>query len=212
VIKKYIIRFIRAICLLPAGFLYLFGPILTLLGIGYRFIYSTYISLLLKNHSFDIKVYPHIKICGAGNITVGGGITIDRGTTLYAVNRTGKRPSLKIGSGANIGESNHITCCNSIEIGKYVLTGKHVTITDNSHGDTSGSDLPAAPYDRPIRSKGTVNIGDKVWIGDKVTILPGVNIGEGAIIGANSVVTHDIPAFTLACGNPAVGIKTMNYD
>ena len=42
-----------------------------------------------------------------------------------------------------------------------------------------------------------------MWIGDRATILPGVNIGDGSIIGAGSVVTHDVPAFSIVAGVPA---------
>lgn len=50
---------------------------------------------------------------------------------------------------------------------------------------------------------GQVQIEDHAFIGANVTILPGVRIGEGAVIGAGSVVTHDIPAQTVAAGTPA---------
>ncbi|MBQ5379215.1 MAG: maltose O-acetyltransferase, partial [Paludibacteraceae bacterium] len=60
-----------------------------------------------------------------------------------------------------------------------------------------------------------VSIGDNVWIGGNVTILPGVRIGnnvtigDNCTIGAGSVVTHDIPANSIAVGNPAKVIKTI---
>lgn len=56
-------------------------------------------------------------------------------------------------------------------------------------------------------SKGDVTIGDNVWIGDKATVLPGVTIGDGAVIAANTVVTHDVPAYSVVGGNPARIIK-----
>lgn len=52
-----------------------------------------------------------------------------------------------------------------------------------------------------------VTIGNRVWIGPNVTILPKVTIGRGAIIGANSVVTKNIPAYSIAVGVPAKCIK-----
>jgi len=56
---------------------------------------------------------------------------------------------------------------------------------------------------------GFVTIGDNVWLGGSVTITPGVIIGDNSIIGAGSVVTKDIPANTIAVGNPCRPIKPI---
>lgn len=55
-------------------------------------------------------------------------------------------------------------------------------------------------------------IKDKVWIGFGVTILKGVTIGEGAVIGAKSVVTKDVPAWSVCVGNPAKVVKVIKED
>ncbi|AWW32633.1 sugar O-acetyltransferase [Echinicola strongylocentroti] len=55
-----------------------------------------------------------------------------------------------------------------------------------------------------------VTIGEECWIGGHVTICPGVTIGDRAVIGAGAVVTKDIPADTLAVGNPAKVIRKLN--
>ncbi len=55
-----------------------------------------------------------------------------------------------------------------------------------------------------------ISIGEECWIGGRVTICPGVTIGDRAVIGAGSVVTKDIPADTLAVGNPARVVKKLN--
>ena len=54
-----------------------------------------------------------------------------------------------------------------------------------------------------------MKIGDNVWIGGSVTILGGVTIGEGAVIGTGSVVTRDIPARTLAVGDPCRPLREI---
>lgn len=90
-----------------------------------------------------------------------------------------------------------------IIIGDDVLTGKWVTITDNSHGETDMDSLREAPNNRIIVIKGPVIIQNKVWIGDKATILPGVTIGEGAVVAVNAVVTKDVPPFSVVAGVPA---------
>ena len=55
-----------------------------------------------------------------------------------------------------------------------------------------------------------INIGDNCWIAANVVITGGVNIGEGCVIGAGSVVTKDIPANSLAAGNPCKVIREIN--
>lgn len=121
-------------------------------------------------------------------------------------------PNITIGNHCNFGAFNHITCINKIVIGNGVLTGKWVTITDNSHGTTDMECLQIRPANRPLFSKGPVIIGDNVWIGDKATILPGVTIGEGAVVAANAVVTKDVPAYCVVAGNPAKIIKSLNIE
>jgi len=59
----------------------------------------------------------------------------------------------------------------------------------------------------PHKSKGDIIIGNDVWIGYQSLILSGVNIGNGAIVGARSVVTKDVPAYSIVGGNPAKHIK-----
>lgn len=149
---------------------------------------------------------------GERYIAIGNNTRIQHGTTLTAWNCNDKtsKELISIGQHCGIGAYNHITAANYIEIGDGCLTGKWVTITDNSHGLTELNELKNAPQQRKIFSKGPVIIGKNVWIGDKATILPNVTIGDGAIIAANAVVTKSIPAYSIACGNPAKIIKQFS--
>lgn len=122
------------------------------------------------------------------------------------------QPELSIGENCCFGAMNHITCCNKITIGNRLLTGKWVTISDNNHGATDLESLKVSPIRRPIMSKGPIHIGDDVWIGDHAIILGGVSIGDGAVIAANSVVTKDVPAYSIVAGNPAKVIKKNIVD
>lgn len=121
-------------------------------------------------------------------------------------------PELHIGNGCVFGQYNHITAVNRIIIGDNLLTGRFVLISDNTHGGMSVGELKIHPSARPVQSKGEVVIGNNVWIADKVSILPGVNIGDGCVIGANSVVTHDIPPYSLAAGSPARILKFLGNN
>lgn len=119
-------------------------------------------------------------------------------------------PAITIGSNCKIGEYSHITACNRITIGDGLLTGRFVLITDNSHGSLSLENSNIPPIKRELVSKGEIVIGNNVWLGDKVTICGGVHIGDNVIIGANSVVTRDIPANSMAAGIPARVIKQIS--
>jgi len=55
--------------------------------------------------------------------------------------------------------------------------------------------------------KGDVNIGNDVWIGESCLIMSGVNIGDGAVIGARSIVTRDVPPYSIVAGSPAKVIR-----
>lgn len=121
-------------------------------------------------------------------------------------------PEIIIGKNCYIGEYNHITSTNKIIIGDNLLTGRWVTITDNSHGVTDYKTLQQPPLMRLVTSKGSVVIGNNVWIGDKATILSGVTIGDGAVIAANSVVTKDVPAYSVVAGNPAKVVKQVQTN
>ena len=56
-------------------------------------------------------------------------------------------------------------------------------------------------------SRGDVIIGHDVWIASGAVILSGVRIGDGAVIGASSVVSHDVPPYSIVAGNPATVVR-----
>lgn len=146
---------------------------------------------------------------GAKFIVIGKETRIDRNNILTAWPLTQKVPELVIGEHCDIGQFNHITCVNRVYIGNGVLTGRWVTITDNSHGNSSFESLRQRPSLRKVESKGEIIIGDNVWIGDKCTILPNVHIGDGVIVAANSVVTKDVPPYCVVGGNSAKILKKI---
>lgn len=144
------------------------------------------------------------------NIFLGSNINFGPEIWLSTWNMGGQMPKLEIEDNCCFGAYNNITCANRITIGSGCLTGKWVTITDNSHGNTDYHSLQLPPKSRDITSKGPIVIGKNVWIGDKVTILPNVEIGDGAVIAANAVVTKDVPAYSVVGGNPARILKQNN--
>lgn len=91
-----------------------------------------------------------------------------------------------------------------VHIGDNVFIGPNVSMYTACH--------PLNPEERNtgVEWAEPITIGDNVWIGGSVTILPGVTIGNNAVIGAGSVVSKDIPAGSLAVGNPCRVIRKID--
>lgn len=175
-------------------------------------LHTLWIKSLFRKFGNSSLIGKYITLEGAKYIEIGNGTTISRyGVLTCWDSYQGEKfnPSIIIGDNTSIGEYCHITSTNQISIGNGVLTGRRITITDNSHGEVTAEDLAIRPSIRKMRSKGPVIIEDNVWIGDKVSIMAGVKIGKGSIIAANAVVTKDIPPYSVAAGIPAKVIKTV---
>lgn len=140
-------------------------------------------------------------------ISIGEDTLIGPGVALSAGMVPGQEcitnPVVSIGDRCLIGKGSGIVGHFSITIGNDVWTGHHVYITDQNHGYEDVS-VPISRQSQPERA---VIIGDGSWLGHGSIILPGVTIGEHVVIGANSVVTKDIPPFSVAVGSPARVIR-----
>ena len=134
------------------------------------------------------------------------GCSLDRGVVVLC-SGTARSGKIEIGKGTYINRFTILDAHERIVIGKDVMIGPHVFITDANHGIKAG----ASVKNQPMRVE-SVEIGDGAWIGAHVVILPGVKIGHGAVIGAGSVVTRDIPAQAIAFGVPAMVKRTREPD
>ena len=175
-------------------------------------VYSIWISKQFSQIGKQVYFQKKTTLIGSQYIKIQDKSTFGYGCILTAWDSYGTQklsPHIAIGKDSHFGEYNHITAINSITIGNGVLTGRWVTITDNAHGKSCYEDLCIEPCKRNLYSKGPVIIEDNVWIGDKVSILPNVKIGKSSIIAANSVVTKDVPPFSIAAGIPAKIVKTI---
>lgn len=95
-----------------------------------------------------------------------------------------------------------------LEIGNHCLIAGGVAICGVEHG-SERTDVPM----RAQRAKAAkIVIEDDVWLGMRVVITPGVRIGQGCIIGAGSVVTRDIPPFSVAWGTPCEVRRTRKSE
>lgn len=91
-----------------------------------------------------------------------------------------------------------------------VTFGDNVFIAPNCAFYTAGHPFDVEQRNRGLEYAKPITVGNNVWIGGNVVVLPGVTIGDNCTIGAGSVVTKDIPANSLAVGNPCKVIRTLN--
>jgi acetyltransferase-like isoleucine patch superfamily enzyme len=115
---------------------------------------------------------------------------------------------IRIGSGTFLNIGVMVAAVDLVEIGDHCMFANGCFVTDSDHR----FDDP----DRPVpwqgfSSKGPTRVGDNVWCGANVVITSGVTVGERSVIGANSVVTADIPSFSLAAGVPARVLRRIEY-
>lgn len=116
---------------------------------------------------------------------------------------------LIIKDGTWINENLEISCKNFIEIGENVLIGRNVFIGDNIH---KYEEIDKPILKQSLSKGGKTIIEDDCWIGTGVCILRNVRIGKHSIIGANSVVTKNIPPYSVAVGVPARVIKKYDFE
>ena len=178
---------------------------------------SNYIELLAfnlfvrNNFGFCGKnslLYFPFRIDGEENINIGSHTTLQKGAwvSCYPVS-VDKKATLTIGSGCVFGYNNHIISVNSITIEDYVLTANNVYISDNSH---SYLDITKPIMLQGVDVKSPVVIGSGTWLGENVCVV-GASVGKNCVIGSNSVVTRDIPDFSVAVGAPARVIKKFSH-
>lgn len=110
----------------------------------------------------------------------------------------GNRRNVVIGNDCGINHGVFILGHNRIEIGSAVVLSARCMLID------SGLELSGyAKKKFPEHTAGFIKIEDGVWIGAGAIILPGVTVGTKSVVGAGSVVTKDVPPFTVVAGNPA---------
>jgi len=130
-----------------------------------------------------------------------GSYAIIRPTNLYG-GEAGV--GLKVGNNSSIGPYSYIGCSGYIEIGDNVMMSPRVSIYSENHNFSE--------TDRPMIEQGVtrsfVIIEDDCWIAANAVILAGVTVGKGSVIAAGSIVTKDVPPYSIVGGNPARIIKS----
>ena len=153
--------------------------------------------------------FPPATIMNERYIRIGSNTMIGPDVSLSAGMVPGQEcvtdPVVRIGDRCLIGRGSGIVGHLAIDIGDDVWTGHYVYITDQNHG----YDDPRLPISKQSQPERPVIIGDGSWLGHGTVVLPGAHIGRHVVIGANSVVTGEIPDFSVAAGAPARVIRTQ---
>jgi acetyltransferase-like isoleucine patch superfamily enzyme len=144
---------------------------------------------------------------GASSISVGERCYLGRYARLVAFRAERGTVRLEIGAGTLMSPFVHIGAAELVRIGAECTIGAFTWVTDHDH-DIEDPLASAGRHARIVAAP-TI-IGDRAYLGERVAVLRGVTVGEGAIVGTNSVVTKDIPPYTIAVGAPARVIKRLD--
>jgi acetyltransferase-like isoleucine patch superfamily enzyme len=140
-----------------------------------------------------IDVFPFNKFALGSNSVIEDFATINNGVG-----------DVTIGNNTIVGISNVII--GPVSIGNEVMLAQNIVISGLNH---AYEDVTMSPSRQKEVCKQVI-ISDEVWIGSNAVITAGVTLGRHCVIGAGSVVTKDVPEFSVAVGNPAKVIK--KYD
>jgi acetyltransferase-like isoleucine patch superfamily enzyme len=156
--------------------------------------------------------------------------------------RSGAQPAVEIGRGASVYSGNmfdlgpearvqigefamlngvRLISDTEVEIGAYALISWNVVLMDTYRVPLDPCRRRGVLEQTPVqRSRQLfcrtparpIRIGRNTWIGFDSCVLPGITIGAGSIVGARSVVTEDVPPFTVVAGNPARIVRQLERD
>jgi acetyltransferase-like isoleucine patch superfamily enzyme len=139
-----------------------------------------------------------------GRLEIGEQVLLEPGVWLTAPGEA----RIRIGQGTFLNLGVMIASAELVEVGEHCMFANGCFVTDADHR----FDDPSRPVPwQGFTSQGPTRVGDNVWCGAHVVITGGVTVGERCVIGANSVVTRDIPPFSIAAGAPAKVLRKIEY-
>lgn len=160
---------------------------------------------ILRRARSALIVYLHRKV-----LSVGPDFHVGARSRLWAPNH------IVIGRSVYLGKEVHIEC--DVRLGDYVVVANRVAFLARRDYEFSAVGTPirfspviAPTVTSPASREIEVVVGRDVWIGFGVILLSGIELGAGCIVGAGSVVTKDVPPYSIVAGNPAV-VKGWRFN
>jgi acetyltransferase-like isoleucine patch superfamily enzyme len=201
----------------------LLGGIPSVVGIGLR---ALAYKLILRSQGLP-AIESHVRLCLPANITLGRNVYLDYGVYLHACpqgivigddtfvmhnselhvyNFRGLPQSgIWVGRNCFLGEFTLIRGQGGVHIGDHVLLAPRVQLLAVDH---LYDDVTRPVIQQGIRGLG-ITVEDGAWIGGGAIVLDGVRVGRNSVVGAGSVVTRDVPPYTVVAGVPARVIKRL---
>lgn len=149
------------------------------------------------------------RLGGTQAVSVGSGVYLGPGCWVQTLHVAGHpEPRLSIGDRTNASGTCVLSAALEIVLEPDVLLARNVYVSDHIHAYEDPSE--------PVHTQGLaklapVRIKRGAWLGQNVVVCPGVTIGSGSVVGANSVVTRDIPDYSVAVGAPARVVKQFAH-
>lgn len=150
------------------------------------------------------------KFVGGGKIRLSCSVSIMPQAMLVSLG--GK---IEIGEKTEISMYSRVASMGLVKIGNHVLMGPHVFIADYNHeyhDPTKPIMYQGNSFTPKADGSPNLMIDDGTWLGTNVVIVGNVHVGKHCVIGANSVVTKDIPDYSVAAGIPAKVIKRYDFE
>jgi acetyltransferase-like isoleucine patch superfamily enzyme len=137
-----------------------------------------------------------------GRLELGEGVLFEPGVWITAPGTA----RVRIGAGSFLNKDVMVASHELVEIGAHCMLANGCFVSDANHR-FADPELPITW--QGFETRGPTRIGDNCWLGVNVVVTSGVSIGERCVIGAGSVVTHDVPPFSVAAGAPARVLRSV---
>jgi len=144
-----------------------------------------------------------LQIIGTGNVTWGEHCRFGKDVVLETQNDG----MIELGDHVRINQGSVLAAHHKVTIGNDCLIGEYCSIRDANHNFILGETVRTQSH-----SYSPITVDDDCWIGRGSAVLKGVTLHKGCIVGANSVVTKNIPEYSVVAGSPTKGLKRREKE
>lgn len=148
-------------------------------------------------------------VLGWRSVRIGKNSVVSADCWFNVNNRSSGATQINVGDFCHLGRRNLLSSGHLLHLGDYCLTGPDCRFIGSDHI----FDDPFVPYVASgAKQVAVMEVGPNCWFGAGVVVMGNVKIGHGSVIGALTLVTKNIPPFSLVVGNPARVIKRYSMN